>query len=290
VPVFGLAIGQIAVAVAQEADAPAPVDAEELPSLWEFRLAAFGRYSPVYPGAKESDLTLLPLPIPVYRGSFLSFGENLDQVARGDIAETRHLRFGLDVDFTFGEKSSGIPVRAGMPDLDFLLELGPELEVRLGERTPEQGQFFIALQLRGAVSMDGLDPSYRGLLLNPQLEYRRDQVFGRDYLLSLRWKPTWAGEDYMDYYYQVDPAFANAGRPAYDATPGYLGSKFTAALTHEINKKLVMGMSASYYFYGEAENETSPLFQSDSSASVQVAFVWKLAESERRAKIKSDGP
>jgi hypothetical protein len=50
-----------------------------------------------------------------------------------------------------------------------------------------------------------------------------------------------------------------------------------------------MGMSASYYFYGEAENETSPLFQSDSSASVQVAFVWKLAESERRAKIKSDG-
>ena len=175
-------------------------------------------------------------------------------------------------------------MRAGMPDLDFMFELGPELEYRLNDPNPGHGEYFLALQLRAAVSFDGLNPSSRGLLMNPQFEYRRDGLFGGDNLLSLRWKPTWASEDYMDYYYEVEPAFATAGRPAWDATPGYLGSTFTAALTRQINDRLTFGASASYYLYNGAENEGSPLFQSDSGASVQAAFVWKLAESERRAK------
>jgi outer membrane scaffolding protein for murein synthesis (MipA/OmpV family) len=271
-------------AYAQESDAAAASEAAEEPALWEFRLAAFGRYAPAYPGADESDLTMLPIPVPVYRGRFLRFGEDLDQVARGEIAETRRLRLGIDLDFTFGEDSADIAVRTGMPDLDFMFELGPELEIRLNDRTPEQGQFFVALQLRAAVSFDGFDPSSRGWLMNPEFEYRRDRLFGGDNLLSLRWKPTWASEDYMDYYYEVAPAFATAGRPVYDATSGFLGSSFTAALTRQINERLTFGVSASYHVYDGAENETSPLFESDSGASVQAALVWTLAESERRAK------
>lgn len=256
----------------------------DTPALWELRLAAFGQYAPVYPGADDYDATLLPIPFPVYRGSFLNFGENLDQVARGEVAETPRLRLGIDLDFTFGEDSADIPVRRGMPDLDFLLELGPELEIKLDNRTPEQGELLLAFQLRAGVSFDGLDPSGRGFLLNPELEYRRDQVFGGDNLLSLRFKPTWASEDYMDYYYEVEPAFATADRPAYDASGGYLGSSFTAALTRQINPRLVFGVSASYYVHDGAENELSPLFVSDSGASIQAAFIWTLAESERRSK------
>ena len=283
-PVLCLVVGSGMSAYAQDSGASADSEADEAPALWELRLAAFGRYAPAYPGADESDLTMLPIPVPVYRGSRLRFGENLDQIARGEIAETRRLRFGIDLDFTFGEDSEDIAVRAGMPDLDFMVELGPELEIRLNEPNPRGGEFLLALQLRAAVSFDDLDPSSRGFLINPQFEYRRDGLFDADNLLSLRWKPTWASEDYMDYYYEVGPNFATAGRPAYDATAGYLGSTFTAALTRQINDKLTFGVSASYYLYNSAENRTSPLFQSDSGASVQAALVWKLAESERRAK------
>jgi outer membrane scaffolding protein for murein synthesis (MipA/OmpV family) len=254
------------------------------PALWEFRLAAFGRYSPTYPASDEHNLTLLPLPIPLYRGSFLNFGENLDQVARGEIMDTRRLRLGIDLDFTFGEDSADLPVRQGMPNLDFMFELGPELEIKLNSRTPEQGEFFLALQLRAGVSFDGLDPTSRGFLLNPELEYRRDQVFGGDNLLSLRWKPTWASEQFMDYYYEVEPAYATTERPAYDAAAGYLGSKFTAALTRQITDKLTFGVSASYYLNSGAENELSPLYQTDSGASIQAVLIWSLWESERRAK------
>jgi len=153
---------------------PETAGEDEQPSLWELRLAAFGQHAPVYPGSEDPNVTLLPIPIPVYRGSFLNFGENLDQVARGEITETRRLRLGVDLDFTFGEDSADIPVRRGMPDLDFMLEIGPELEIKLDNRTPEQGEFFLAFQLRAGVSFDGVDPSSQGFLLNPELEYRRE--------------------------------------------------------------------------------------------------------------------
>jgi len=260
---------------------------EEAPPLWEFRIAGFGRYAPVYPGAEESDLTLLPIPIPVYRGSFLSFGENLDQVARGDITETKRMRLGIDLDFTFGEDSSEIAVRRNMPDLDFMIEIGPELEIRLGDQTTEQGEFYLAWQLRAGISFDGLDPSGRGFALSPEFEYRRDQVLGGDNLLSLRFRPTWATEDYMDYYYEVDPRFATADRAAFDARSGYLGTKLTAALTSQINDKLVLGVSASWYINTGAENDMSPLYRDDTGASIQFALVRTLFESERRAVPKS---
>ena len=284
---FSLLLWPGTVLFAQEESPATPSEDEEAPALWELRLAAFGRYAPVYPGSDESDLTVLPIPVPVYRGSFLNFGENLDQVARGDIRETKRMRLGIDLDFTFGEHSSDIPVRRGMPDLDFMFELGPELEIKLDERTPEQGEFFLALQLRAGVSFDGLNPSSRGFVLSPEFEYRRDQAFGGDNLLSLRFKPTWASEDFMDYYYEVEPAFATAMRPAYNAASGYLGSRFTAALTRQINEKLVLGISASYQIYNGAKNRPSSLHQSNSGGSIQAALVWTLAESERRAKPKT---
>jgi outer membrane protein len=275
-----------AAATAQVPGATAPPP-DDTPALWEFRLAAFGRYAPVYPGSDETHTTVLPIPIPVYRGSFLNFGEDLEQVARGEIVDTRRMRLGVDLDFTFGENSANIPVRNGMPNLDFMFELGPELEIKLNNRMPTEGELFLALQLRAGISFDGLDPTSRGFLLNPELEYRRDQVFGGDNLLSLRWKPTWASEEFMDYYYEVDPAYATLARPAYDASSGYLGSKFTAALTRHLTDKLIFGVSASYYLHNGAENRLSPLYRDNTGASIQAVFVWTLAESERRAKQRT---
>ena len=134
------------------------------------------------------------------------------------------------------------------------------------------------------MSFVGVDPSSQGFLLYPELEYRREGVFGGDNLLSLRWKPTWASEDFMDYYYEVDPLFATVDRPAYDATSGYLGSKLTAALTRQINERLVFGISASYFLNKGAQNELSPLYLDDTGVSIQAAWIWTLWESERRSR------
>jgi hypothetical protein len=94
----------------------------------------------------------------------------------------------------------------------------------------------------------------------------------------------------MEYYYDVEPAFATPTRPAYEATSGYLGSRFTAALTRQINERLVFGISATYFVNSGAENASSPLYRDDSGAGIQAAFIWKLWESERRSRRRSSRP
>ena len=258
-------------------------ESDELP-LWEFRIAAFGRYAPVYPGAADHNLTVLPLPYPVYRGSRLRLGEDLDAFAEGRVVTAPRVRLNINFNVNFGEDSEDISVRQGMPDLDLLLEIGPELQFNLNNRPAVDGELLLALQLRAAVSFDDSDASGRGFLFNPELEYRIDQAFGTRNDWSFRWKSTWASEDYADYYYEVAPAFATMNRSSFDASAGYLGSEFRAGIERQLSEQLRFDGSAKLWINNGAKNRRSPLFQDDYGFGIQAAFIWTLGTSERRGK------
>ncbi len=260
--------------------APPPV-AEELP-LWEFRFAAFGRYSPVYPGAADHNLTLLPLPYPVYRGSRLHFGDDLDEIAEGRVLTRSRVDLDINFNVNFGADSEDISVRQGMPDLDLLLEIGPELEFKLNNRPAVEGELLLALQLRAAVSFDGSSATGRGVLFSPELEYRLDQAFGRRIDWSLRWKSVWGSEDYADYYYEVAPDFATIERPSFNASAGYIGSELRLGFVRQISARLKFDGSAKLWINHGAKNLRSPLFQDDYGLGVQGAFIWTLGTSEQR--------
>lgn len=256
----------------------------EAPSLWEFRFAAFGRYSPIYPGAADHDLTILPLPYPVYRGSFMRFGEDFDTFAEGRVLERPRIKLNINFNVNFGEDSDEVDVRRGMPNLDLLLEVGPELEIRLNDRAPGDREWLLALQLRAAVSFDGGDTDGRGYLFNPELEYRIDQAFGTRNDWSFRWKSTWASEDYADYYYEVAPEFATLTRSRFDASSGYLGSEFRVGIERQLTERLRFDGNAKLWINNGAKNHRSPLFQDDHGFGLQAAFIWTLGESERRER------
>lgn len=260
-----------------------PPESEELP-LWEFRFAAFGRYAPVYPGAADHNLTVLPLPYPVYRGSRLRFGEDLDAFAEGRVVTAPRVRLDINFNANFGEDSENISVRQGMPDLDLLLEVGPELQFNLNNRPAIDGELLLALQLRAAVSFDGSDASGRGFLFNPELEYRIDQAFGTHNDWSFRWKSTWVSEDYADYYYEVAPEFATMTRSSFDASSGYLGSEFRVGIERQLSERLRFDGSTKLWINTGAKNRDSPLFLEDYGLGVQAAFIWTLGASERRGK------
>ncbi len=264
--------------------ASAQSDDDEAPPLWEFRFAAFGRYSPAYPGASKQDLTLLPLPYPVYRGSRLRFGEDFDRFAEGRVVRRPRVRLNVNFNVNFGEDSEDLAVRRGMPDLDLMLEIGPELEINLNNRDPAEGALFLALQARAGVSFDGSDSSGRGYVFSPQLEYQLDQAFGTDNDLLFRWTPTWISEDYADYYYEVPPAFETIARGAFDASAGYLGSELRVGLERQINTRLRFDGSIRLWINNGAENSASPLFEDDYGLGLQAAFIWTLGSSERRGE------
>jgi len=256
---------------------------EELP-LWEFRFAAFGRYAPIYPGAADHNLTVLPLPYPVYRGSWLRFGEDFDAFAEGRIVRRPRVRVDINFNVNFGEDSEDIAMREGMPDLDLMLEVGPELEISLNNRPATEGEMLLAFQLRAAVSFGSGSADGRGFAFNPKLEYRLDQAFGTRNDWTFRWTPTWVSEDYADYYYEVAPEFATPGRSSYDASAGYIGSEFKIGLERQLTERLRFDGSAKLWINKGAENRQSPLYQDDYSFGVQAAFIWTLGTSERRSK------
>lgn len=272
-------LAAVAVGVAPSARAQSGGEAEP---LWEFRFAAFGRYAPAYPGASKQNLTLLPLPYPVYRGARLRFGEDFDRFAEGRVVRRPRVRLNINFNVNFAEESEDLAVRSGMPDLDLMLELGPELEINLNDRDPSEGALFLALQVRAGISFDGADSSGRGYVFSPQLEFQLDRAFGSRNDLLFRWTPTWGTEDYADYYYEVPAAFETPARPAFDAASGYIGSELRVGLERQLNERLRFESSIRLWINNTADNRASPLFEDDHGLGVQAAFIWTLGASERR--------
>lgn len=264
-------------------------DPAETVPLWEWSLAAFTRYGASYPGSDESQFNFIPLPFPKYRGKYLRVGDETEKPIRGRVFRRDRIKLDIDFDLNFGSDSDDIDARTGMPDLDFILELGPELELQFAERSPLAGaDLFLGLQLRAATSWDGIDPGYEGLVFNPELKWRKKLSTERRSELKFRITPGFATGDYMDYFYGVDPRFATPDRPVYDAKGGYLGTDFTLSLRQQLGKRYEFYTAVRLSALSGAKNEDSPLFKDDFNTAVIAAFLWKFWESERRVPVDDD--
>ena len=249
--------------------------------LWEMRLAAFGRYGPAYPASEDYQVNIIPLPLPIYRGKFLRLFDDRENPIRGRIFRRDRIKLDFAFDLNFPSDSDDVDARTDMPDLDLLLEVGPELELEFARPAIFDGRWFLGFQLRPAFSFDGLDPSFRGVVFSPELTYRKKLDSDKDEI-KVRLTPSFASEKYMDYFYTVDPAFATPGRPAFAADSGYLGTDLTLSWRNILNEKFEVLIGTRLSFHQGAANEDSPLFTQDTTFSVYAAFTWKFWESERR--------
>lgn len=252
--------------------------------LWEFGLAAYGRFGPAYPASEDSQLDILPLPFPIYRGKILRMGDDTDKPVRTHLFRRDRIKLDLDFGINFPAKSNDIAVRAGMPNLDLLLEMGPELEFQFAPE-PLGGKMFLALQARGATSLDGLNPDWRGEVYSTEFKFERP-FQSSEFILKLT--PEWASEDYMDFFYGVAPAYATPERPLYEAGSGYLGTRLSLTLKHAITKNFDIIGGLRFGFYKGAANADSPLFTQQTTSGVMLALVWKFWASERRASASDN--
>ena len=273
--------GLIASAQAENSADENSADEEEQP-LWEVRLAAFGRYGESYPASEESQFNFIPLPFPIYRGRFLRLGDDTEKPIQGRVFHTDRFQLNIDLDLNFGSDSDDIDARTGMPDLDFLIEAGPELIMPFLDTDLTRGHMELALQLRGALSFDGLDPSWRGIVFNPELRWIRP-LKQKNQEIKIKLTPAFASNDYMEYYYGVAPQFATASRPAFDVSGGYLGTELSLSLRQPLTRKLEIWTGVRLGYYGGAKNEDSPLFTQKTTTSVYAAFMYKFWESKNGA-------
>lgn len=258
----------------------APVMLEK--PLWELGFGAGVLVQPHYPSSSETQTRGLGLPYIVYRGDVLRIGDG--QSARAVAAESNRYELSMSFDAAFDADSEGNELRQGMPDLDFVFEIGPQLMFRLGDYTfsdTSRSELQFSLQARAAFSTDFGRIDHRGYVFEPMLRYRHYGLFRPDFEATVSIRPVWATRDLHAYFFDVESQFATTSRPEYRASQGYYGTGVNFYGTWHINNKarLFLGLQTSWL--QGAQNSGSPLFEKKFTTGFGAGLIWSFVESKR---------
>lgn len=258
--------------------------ADEQQPLWEFGAGGGFIEVPNYPASSERNFIALAAPYLIYRGDVFRVGGGGG--ARAVVFEDND--FELDVSFggAFSADSDENTAREGMPELDFLFEVGPQLVYRVKDfdfQGGGNGRLNLRLQARAVFSTDFERLDQRGYVFEPELSYQQRGTLFENTGLNLSLGLVFASEDLHDYFYQVDSDFVTEERAAFDASGGYLGAQVSIGVSFPIRKNMRGFLGGSLRSHHGAANEDSPLFEKKLTYSIGAGFVWRLYESETMA-------
>ena len=286
---FMAGLGAAAVAALTTAALTTAAGADERTEpLWEIGVGAFGLSAPDYPASAERSVNGLALPYGIYRGEILRIDD--EDGARVVPVETPRVQVSVSAGAAFGARSEGRGVREGMPDLDPLLELGPELVFRgpgFGP-TSRRGRLDLALQARvvGSLDIDNAAIDYRGLVFEPALEARWPDVLGRDSALRASLGPIFATAALHEFFYSVEAPFARPGRAEYDARGGYLGTDLVVSLSRDLTDRFTAFGGGVVSNHTGAANADSPLYERETTGSAFFGVAVILGQSARHIPVR----
>ncbi|MDO4233008.1 MAG: MipA/OmpV family protein [Lautropia sp.] len=245
----------------------------ELP-VWELGVGVSAISLPDYRGAESRRRYLVPFPVFVYRARHLHVDRN---GIRADLWDNRRLELDLSVGMSAPVRSDPDGVRAGMPRLRPLFELGPRLIAHLWSGDAGRQRLQLQLPLRLAMPLGKLQ--HAGWVLSPALHMQVDHVAGfRGWTLSGWAGPVFATRAYHQYYYRVSAEHARAGRPAYEASGGYGGMQYSLTL----NKRYPDYWLAAFMRLDQVRGavfEASPLVRRRSGLTAGLVFGWLFRRS-----------
>jgi len=275
--VLALAAGLFASCAAM-ADDTSPITPESEDSSrprWEAGVAVGGGRVADYPGAGQSHWRGIAVPVFIYRGPVLRVdGDGV----RGRVFDHPDLHLDLAVTAAFSARDNH--ARRGMPSLDYLVGIGPQL-VYTGWRD-RPGSPTLHLQLRGLFSTDLRQAHGRGVTLSPAVRWRWRLPALAQSALSLSVQPTWASAPLQRYFYEVPASSATADRPAYRARAGYLGTEFALTLSRRHNDAVTWFATLRGMSLHGAANRASPLHRSNGEVSIGAGVVWTPWRSAER--------
>jgi MipA family protein len=252
--------------------------ADELP-LWEAGAGVAVIDFPDYRGSDQRETFVLPLPYFIYRGDMIKADRG---GLRGEFLKNERLNLYLGINGTIPVDSSDNVARQGMPDLDSTLEMGPTLEVHLGQSEDRRVRADLRLQLRAVVATDFSDVQAAGWVFQPKLNLDlRDIWPGPGWRVRLATSPLFGSHRYHDYFYGVAPEFATAQRPAYAAPGGYAGWEWVATLSRRFPSYWVGAFLRADTLAG-AVFDASPLLRQNYSYTAGFGVSWIFSRSEKQ--------
>ncbi|MFK7733208.1 MAG: MipA/OmpV family protein [Pseudomonadales bacterium] len=251
---------------------------EELP-LWELGLGVAAVSQPHYFGAADSRAYVLPIPYFKYRGDVFRADRG---GIRARLFESDRVSLGISGGGSFPVDSEDDDARRGMPDLDVLAEIGPNLRVDLVENEDLHLQF--QLPIRGTFSFGDDNGDYQGWTSNPRLVAK---MSSGEWDFTSSFGPIFSDQKYHAYTYDVAPEFVTAERGAYTASSGYTALRLGLNVDRYYRNMVIAGFVRYFNMQG-AKNDASPLFRRDHNFSAGITVSWILKRSKRTVRVSDD--
>jgi outer membrane scaffolding protein for murein synthesis (MipA/OmpV family) len=221
---------------------------------------------PHYPGSEQSDTLTAPVPYIEYRGEYIQID---DDGFAAHLLRSQKINLDFSISGALPVDSDDNRARAGMPDLEFMFELGPELEVSLFSY--QDIRFRLDFPLRAAVEIGGDDHFLRdtGFTFEPRLHAERR--FGA-IDVDIDVGALFANARYMANFYQVGGAFATADRIEYEAKSGQMAWRASASIRYQKGDWVTLGYLRALDF-SDSDNKNSPLLLDDSYLAAGFAVI-----------------
>ena len=228
----------------------------------------------LYPGAVESNHFILPVPYFTYRSPKFE----VDRGFRSFMYDSEKIAIDISADFGLPVDSDDTRARKGMPDLDFMLQIGPSLEFKLNDRSKSYFDARFEIPVRVAFVTDLPNVDHIGYLVEPRFsfDHRRSSNAPVAHKTTIGLK--FATQDFHAYYYDVAPEYATPIRPAYKSDAGFGGSFIKYRISYKTND-FIYWMFLRYQSLRGAVFEDSPLVLKNDYYFVGAGFSWIFASS-----------
>ncbi len=249
-------------------------DSKSMKIDWELGASLAVLDIPLYAGSSQSQGYLLPLPYGVLHSDFLVIDDGL----RAKLLGIQDLHISLSADFGVPVSSDESRVRAGMPDLDTVLQVGPLLELSLLGGRHQLRQLRLEFPLRLAFATDFQSAENLGWIAEPRMTYQSRRQHKRGFVWQITTGLRYATADYHDYSCGVGSAFVTADRPVFDANAGYSGL-FADMLASWRQRDVIVWTLLRYQNLAASAFDGSPLLEQDTYYFIGAGITWVLVQS-----------
>ena len=251
--------------------------AEDQP-LWEAGLGLAAFSFPAYRGSDQRSQFLLPAPYFVYRGEFFKADR---EGLRAELFDSDRFDLTISGALSPPAASEDIRARAGMPDLDATVEVGPQLNVKLWTAEDGNRQLQLLMPLRTGFTLNRNSKNI-GWVFHPKLNLDIGGVSALPgWAIGLQAGPLFGDRRQHQHIYGVDAAFATPERPSYQARAGFAGMQYLVGVSKRYRQHWV-GAFVRYDDLRGAAFVDSPLVRDRRYFALGVAWSWILGESSTR--------
>jgi outer membrane scaffolding protein for murein synthesis (MipA/OmpV family) len=240
-------------------------------AAWSLGMGVAAGAYPHYPGATQSESVIAPFPFPEYHSDRIDLDR--DGLA-AKLFESDQLELDFSMNGAFPVSANDNELRAGMADLELMLEFGPELQMTLA--TWDNATLRFDVPVRGAFEVTASRlPEYIGWNADPRLHFEH-KMNGWEW--EVDFGILWANQQYQSVFYTVAEVDVTAVRPLFEAQSGMLAWRLSATVERRIGDWILVGYLRQMEL-SRSQNRDSSLLAEDNYLAGGVAAIWMFTSS-----------